>query len=114
MGVDYGVYVVHDFRSQTGEYRMASSTVSAILLTSLTSMVGFGSLLLASHQGLVSLGLVLLIGIACCMVLSLLTLPAMLTIIAGRIDASASHADTPDPAEPEVVSLPLELRRRSA
>lgn len=114
MGVDYGVYVVHDFRAQTGGYRMASSTISAILMTSLTSMVGFGSLLIASHQGLVSLGLVLLMGIACCMVLSLVTLPAVLTIVSGRqIDEPGSSAGA-EPRDAVVVSLPLELRKRSA
>ena len=115
MGVDYGVYVVHDFRQQPrGTYRMSSSTLNAILLTSCTSMVGFGSMLGASHQGLVSLGLVLLIGIGCCMTLSLLTLPALLTLVSGSRGVPAA-VDQPLPdAEPQVVSLPIERHKRSA
>ncbi len=115
MGVDYGVYVVHDFRQQPrGSYRMSSSTMNAILLTSLTSMVGFGSMLGAAHQGLVSLGLVLLIGIGCCMTLSLLTLPALLTLVSGSKGTIAAEAPLLPDAEPEIVSLPLERRKRSA
>ena len=115
MGVDYGVHVVHDFRQQPrGAYRMSSSTLNAILLTACTSMVGFGSMLGASHQGLVSLGLVLLIGIGCCMTLSLLTLPALLTLV-SRSRGTPAIIEPPLPeAEPQLVSLPIERHKRSA
>ena len=79
IGVDDGVHVVHDFRLQKGRYRMSPSTASAVLLTSLTTMVGFGSLMIASHQGLQSLGRVLTIGVSCCLFTSLVMLPALLT-----------------------------------
>ncbi|QDT65545.1 MMPL family transporter [Calycomorphotria hydatis] len=85
IGVDDGVHVVHDYRMQkrTGKYQMSPSTVNAIVLTSLTSMVGFGSLMVASHRGLYSVGLVLVIGIASCLFVSLVLLPAVLTLITG-------------------------------
>jgi hypothetical protein len=78
IGVDDGVHVVHDFRLQKGRYRMSPSTASAVLITSLTTMVGFGSLMIASHQGLQSLGRVLTIGVSCCLFTSLVMLPAWL------------------------------------
>jgi len=78
IGVDDGVHVIHDFRRQTGRYRMSASTASAVLITSLTTMVGFGSLMIASHQGLQSLGRVLTIGVSCCLFTSLVMLPALL------------------------------------
>ena len=59
IGVDDGVHVLHDFHQQTANYRMSASTTNAIVLTSLTSMIGFGSMMVASHRGLYSLGLVL-------------------------------------------------------
>jgi predicted RND superfamily exporter protein len=85
IGVDDGVHVVHDFREQgrTG-YRPTSSTINAIILTSLTSMIGFGSMMIASHRGLYSVGLVLVIGVGSCLLISLVTLPALLTIISRR------------------------------
>ena len=78
IGVDDGVHVVHDFRRQTGRYRMSASTASAVVITSLTTMVGFGSLMIASHRGLQSLGRVLTLGVSCCLFSSLVILPALL------------------------------------
>jgi hypothetical protein len=84
IGVDDGVHVVHDFRSQRSGYRMSASTINAITLTSLTSMIGFGSMMLAAHRGLYSVGLVLVIGVGSCLFISLITLPAFLTLISQR------------------------------
>ncbi len=79
IGIDDGVHVIHDFRLQKGRYRLSASTASAVLITSLTTMVGFGSLMIASHRGLQSLGRVLTIGVCCCLFSSLVILPALLT-----------------------------------
>ena len=85
IGVDDGVHVIHDFREQGRvSYHPTSSTINAILLTSLTSMIGFGSMMVASHRGLYSVGLVLVIGVGSCLLVSLVTLPALLTIISRR------------------------------
>ncbi|MGD9126344.1 MAG: MMPL family transporter [Planctomycetia bacterium] len=78
IGIDDGVHVVHDFRRQRGPYRMSASTASAVLITSITTMVGFGSMMIASHRGLQSLGRVLTIGVTCCLFTSLIMLPAIL------------------------------------
>ncbi|GIS61766.1 MAG: hypothetical protein CM1200mP2_39910 [Planctomycetaceae bacterium] len=48
IGVDDGVHVLHDFRARRGHYVMSSSTIHGVLLTSLTSMIGFGTLMIAS------------------------------------------------------------------
>ncbi|MEX0700553.1 MAG: MMPL family transporter [Planctomycetales bacterium] len=82
IGVDNGVHVVHDFRMRRGAYRISASTINAIVLTSLTSMIGFGSMMLAAHRGLYSVGLVLVIGVGACLVVSLVMLPAILTMLA--------------------------------
>lgn len=84
IGVDDGVHVLHDYRSQPGAYRMSASTMNAIVLTSLTSMIGFGSMMLAAHRGLYSLGMVLVIGVGSCLFVSLVLLPALLTIMRRR------------------------------
>ncbi len=81
IGVDDGVHVVHNYRAQNGLYRTSSSTVNAIILTSLTSMIGFGGMMFASHRGLYSVGLVLVIGIGSCLFVSLVALPAILSHI---------------------------------
>ncbi|MDA0284155.1 MAG: MMPL family transporter, partial [Planctomycetota bacterium] len=81
IGVDDGVHVLHDFRTQSGDYRLSASTMNAIVLTSLTSMIGFGSMMIAAHRGLYSVGLVLVIGVGSCLFVSLVPLPAILTTV---------------------------------
>ena len=91
IGIDDGVHVVHDFRNQRAGYAISDSTATAVILTSLTTMVGFGSLMLASHLGLQSLGRVLTIGVSCCLFTSLVLLPALLSWISqmGEQEAEA-------------------------
>jgi len=97
IGIDNGVHVVHDFRCQTHRYRMSPSTANAVVITSLTTMVGFGSLMVASHRGLQSLGRVLTIGISCCLFASLVMLPAVLSWLTRHRPEA--------PSEPEVQDL---------
>ncbi|HLQ45171.1 MAG TPA: hypothetical protein VK137_10610, partial [Planctomycetaceae bacterium] len=85
IGVDGGVHVVHDFRLQTKRrYRISPSIINSLVLTSTTTMVGFGSMLLAAHRGLYTFGLVLTIGVASCVFMSLIPLPAILTLLDRR------------------------------
>jgi hypothetical protein len=94
IGLDTGVHVVHDFRTQGANYRIHGSTAISVLITALTTIVGFGSLMIASHQGLASLGRVMTIGATCCLFTSLITLPALLTWVSRR-----GHAAN-EPPEP--------------
>ncbi len=82
IGIDDGVHVVHDFKRTTKKYLMSANTWRALVLTSFTSMIGFGSLSLASHRGLAGLGTVVMIGIASCLLVSVILLPAILSLIA--------------------------------
>ena len=98
IGVDDGVHVVHDFRSGGGDrrghrgaYEPSGSTAGAIVLTSLTSMVGFGSLCVATHRGLFSVGLTLVIGIGCCLFVSLALLPALLALLSREPKPEAAE-----------------------
>jgi predicted RND superfamily exporter protein len=79
IGVDYGVHIVHNFLEQEGRYRISPATAVAVLVDAVTTIIGFGSLMVASHQGLQSLGRVLTLGITCCTITSLVVLPAALT-----------------------------------
>jgi len=47
IGVDYGVHIVHEYREQNGPYRMSPGTAVAVLVDALTTLVGFGSLMIA-------------------------------------------------------------------
>ena len=57
LGAENGIHIVNDFRRRTGRYhRMSAATTTAVIINSLTTMVGFAALMIASHQGLQSLG----------------------------------------------------------
>lgn len=107
IGLDDGVHVVHDFRSQRGKFRLSDSTTAAILLTSVTTMVGFGSMMIADHRGLQSLGRVLTIGVSCCLFTSVVTLPALLAWLPVR---RLAGSEVPSPREPRQETPLFELR----
>ncbi len=79
IGIDYGVHIVHEYLEQSGRYRMSQATAVAVLVDALTTIIGFGSLMIASHRGLQSLGRVLTLGVTACTLASLLCLPAFLS-----------------------------------
>ena len=91
IGIDDGIHIMHDYRLQKGTYRMSSSTANSVLITSLTTFIGFGSLMISSHQGLQSLGRVLVIGITCCMFCSLVLLPAFLMVWTKNHDTATEE-----------------------
>jgi predicted RND superfamily exporter protein len=74
LGIDGAVHIAHRIRHGETD----GSTRRAVLLTGLTTMVGFGSLLLASHRGLASLGGLMAIGCLAFLVSSLLVVPVAL------------------------------------
>jgi hopanoid biosynthesis associated RND transporter like protein HpnN len=81
IGVDNGVHVLHDYRRQHGQRYMSSpSTINSLVLTSLTNMVGFGSMIIAPHRGLKSIGVVSTVGVGSCLFVSVVLLPAMMTL----------------------------------
>lgn len=98
IGVDNGVHIVHDYLSRpSGPYRMSPATAAAVLLTSLTTMLGFGTLMMADHRGLESLGRTLTLGMTCCLFSSLLVLPPLLMIVRRWQEGG----DVPDVSEEE-------------
>src|SRR5215468_3966975 len=71
---------------------VARSTVMGVALSGISTMVGFGSLLIARHQGIYSLGLLLTLGSACSLVAALVVLPVILRLITKRAVEPAAPA----------------------
>jgi hypothetical protein len=86
IGVVNGVHLVHRYREETDKNVnvLSRSTGQGVVLSSLTTMIGFGSLMVADYQGVYSLGLVLTLGVGCCLVASITVLPAMLKLCAVK------------------------------
>jgi hypothetical protein len=66
IGIDIGIHMSHRNLEDgsAGAGLVAGSTGRAVLLSGMTTAVGFGSLAIAQHQGIHSLGLLLAIGVA--------------------------------------------------
>lgn len=86
IGVDTGVHILHRWHQEhDGDIAaVVRTTGRAIFLSTATTMVGFGSLVLARHRGMSSLGTVLLLGVGACLVTSIFVLPAVLSLIKHR------------------------------
>ncbi|HDJ22281.1 MAG TPA: multidrug RND transporter [Candidatus Aminicenantes bacterium] len=83
IGVDYGVHIIHRWRHEgRGKIRIVySSTGKAILLTSLTTMLAFGSLVFSIWRGFGQLGGALFLGVGACFLTSVIILPGIIGII---------------------------------
>jgi len=86
IGVVDGVHILHRCREapECGENVISKSTGQAVILTSLTTMIGFGSLMVADHHGVYSVGLVLTLGVGSCMITSVTLLPALMKLCQAR------------------------------
>jgi uncharacterized protein len=77
IGAVYGVHAIHRMEEMGEESLLSSSTGYAILLSGLTTIAGFASLMTANHQGLSSFGFVISVGVVANLVVSLVVLPAV-------------------------------------
>ncbi|MEM9020944.1 MAG: MMPL family transporter [Planctomycetota bacterium] len=98
LGVDDGVFLVSAARAarQRGKDRSGlmsdlASSAQAITLTSATTALAFGSLLLTGVPAIRSLGLVVAVGILACLALSLFALAPLLVML-HRSDHEAEHS----------------------
>jgi hopanoid biosynthesis associated RND transporter like protein HpnN len=83
IGVTNGIQILNRFAEERTPGILARSTGKAVLVSGLTAIAGFGSLILAKDQGIHSLGCVMSAGIATCMIAGLTFLPALLNLL-GR------------------------------
>ncbi len=92
---EYGVNIVLRFMEgrDHGGPLIARSTMMAVLISGLTTIVGFGTLMIADHRGIFGLGLLLTLGTTTSLIAALIVLPVLLTMLPTR---TASPSDRPD------------------
>jgi hypothetical protein len=83
IGVTNGVQILNRFAEERTPGILARSTGKAVLVSGLTAIAGFGSMIIAKDRGIHSLGCVMATGIATCMIAGLTFLPALLNLL-GR------------------------------
>ncbi|MEN8257192.1 MAG: MMPL family transporter [Thermodesulfobacteriota bacterium] len=84
IGLDDGIHIMDRFR-ETGDIgQTLTSTGRSILLTTLTTCLGFGSLALAQYHVLSSMGMLTIIGVSSCFIYSVITLSSLLQLRGRR------------------------------
>ena len=106
IGVTNGIHILNRYAEEGTPGILSRSTGKAVLVSGLTAIAGFGSLMLAQHRGIRSLGIIMSAGIATCMIAALTFLPALLSLI-GRWRPLVKKPDasgllTPGPGGTEV------------
>jgi len=86
IGIDDGIHIIHRYleKGREGVEDAIYHTGRAVVMTSLTTMVGFGSLVFAQYRGLATMGALALLGVGLCLITSLTILPALLKLIENR------------------------------
>jgi predicted RND superfamily exporter protein len=104
IGVTNGIQILNRFAEERTPGILARSTGKAVLVSGLTAIAGFGSLILAKHRGIHSLGCVMAVGITTCMIAGLTFLPALLNLL-GRwrplIKQPSADKSSPTPGQEE-------------
>ena len=104
IGVTNGIHILNRFAEERTPNILSRSTGKAVLVSGLTAIAGFGSLIFAKHRGIHSLGCVMSVGIATCMIAALTFLPALLNLL-GRwrplIKKPSASETSPTPGQEE-------------
>lgn len=101
IGVDYGIHMVHRHRELRDESATVwvdglGETAKAIFMAAVSTIVGFGSLVLSHYPGLRSIGQVAILGASLTAIVAVTVLPAYLATRRGDVDAirdAAGHMD---------------------
>lgn len=97
VGIDSGVYIFHRYKRENKATmaQILEKTGKAVILSSLTTMCAFGSLFLARHQGMSSMGALGFIGFGCCMLSAVVFVPALMETLAMKYWRPFGHASKP-------------------
>ncbi|MCP4453130.1 MAG: MMPL family transporter [Planctomycetes bacterium] len=72
LAVDYGIFMVHE-----SQHEESSSTATAVWVSALTTIMGFGALVIAQHPAMRSIGTSVLLGITAAIITALVVVPAI-------------------------------------
>ncbi len=86
MGIDNSIHLMHRYQEGGGRDPIFAlrATGRAMAMCSITTMLGFGSLVTARYQALSTMGWVTILGMGFCLVASITLLPTLLILWRGR------------------------------
>ncbi len=89
LGVDYAINVAHPQGGAVNARQMLRSAGASVFVCSLTTMIGYGSLLVSENLAIKSFGIASLLGEVCCVTSALIVVPA-LTLLRTRSRSTGS------------------------
>lgn len=88
IGTAFGVHLMHRCEESARERGgvadvddLVRGTGSAVIISALTTMVGFAALMLGEYGAMITFGLMMVLGIGACLLASILALPALLLLL---------------------------------
>ncbi|WP_223638537.1 RND family transporter [Corallococcus sp. EGB] len=91
-GVSHGLYLLHRFLEGTSPLVALRSVGAAVASSTLTAVAGFAALLVASHNGLRSMGLVACIGLITTLLVSFTVLAAVMQLMHDKRQRDAGRS----------------------
>ncbi len=98
VGVDYGMHLLLALGEGENPFESLSTVLKPLVISGLTTIAGFGSLMFAQNPALKGLGTVCAIGVSSCLVSSILFAVPVMALIHRR-DLSHRGGNTPKPEE---------------
>ena len=94
ISVDNSIHIFHRFKSagaQADISQIMNTTGRAAILTTLTTLIGFGGMITASMGGLRSMGVLAIIGFLTCLAMTWILLPVLLQAYLPKPSARFNH-----------------------
>ncbi|MHB8877052.1 MAG: MMPL family transporter, partial [Myxococcaceae bacterium] len=98
-GVSHGLYLLHRFLEGTSPIVALRSVGAAVASSTLTAITGFGSLFVASHNGLQSMGFVACLGLTTTLLVSFTVLAAVLQLMHDQRTRAKPEGEAAQPSE---------------
>ena len=97
IGIDvaFGVYIIDRYREDEKLAIFSGSTGKAIIMSSLTSLFGFSSLLISKFEGMYTLGQLMSLGIAIGLVTAIFFLPQLLALLHPTVPHDETKPNSP-------------------
>jgi len=94
LGIDDGVHMVHRAQEAPGGTLAGHAAGTGVILSSLTTAIGFGSLMTSSHAGLASLGAVMALGAGVLLAAAVVVVPALVRLREPLAPDAGSDSDS--------------------
>jgi predicted RND superfamily exporter protein len=112
--VESGIMIISRYQEERRRSRMPlplpKSTGQAVVFSALSTIVGFGSLMISHHRGIFSIGLLLTCGVGSVLLASLTVLPSLLALLTARgrarSEVEVERGEPLELAQPISIDLP--------